>query len=189
MKKLIISACLALAINLNAQTNPPTVSGGIEQIASAIGSSTNWTLLHGAGRALKGNRNIAFGDLVYNMNDNVGLVMGLDTLWAPNQSQQRQQNSVKGGITLKAAIHPFTFLGSTFLTNVIAQPFAAELFAQPTGGSADSVATITTVGINFDVVSFKNFELVAGAQYETRTGSGFWNGNYGLIHLGIGRRF
>ena len=163
-----------------------SVSDDISKLVGDIASSTNWTVIGGAGRATKGNRDLAFGAIAYNFNQNVGVVAGMDTLWAPGK---HQNNVVKGGITLSAPIHPFAFLGSTFATNIIGTPFVAGLVAAPSGGSSDSVATIGSVGVNFDIVKFKNFELVAGAQYETRSGSGFWNGNYGLVHLGISRRF
>lgn len=166
-----------------------TVSDDITKLAGDVSSSTNWTIVGGAGRSTTGNRYIAFGAVAYNFNQNIGIVAGEDTLWSPNQSQAQQINVVKGGVTIQAPIHPFAFLGSTFATNIVGSPFIAALVASPSGGSSDAIATIATVGINFDIVSFKNFELVAGAQYETRSGSGFWNGNYGLVHLGISRRF
>lgn len=185
----LILTLMALA-RAGAQTNnPPSFSGGLQEMARAISSSTNWTILGGAGRALKGDKDIAFGAVAYNFNENVGIVAGADTLWAPHQNIQQQDNVVKGGVTLSAPIHPFAFIGSSFATNIVGTPFAAALVASPSGGSSDSIATIAAGGINFDLVSFKNFELVAGAEYETRTGSGIWNGNYGLVHVGISRRF
>ena len=182
---------IALAINCRAQStnSAPSFTAGLDEMANAVSSSTNWTILGGAGRATKGDRDLAFGAVAYNFNQNVGIVVGEDVLWAPHQSQAEQVNVVKGGVTLSAPIHPFAFIGSTFATNVVGTPFVAALVAQPSGGSKDPIATITTAGIDFDIVSFKNFELVAGAQYETRTGSGFWDGNYAIIHLGISRRF
>jgi hypothetical protein len=182
---------LVAARNAGAQTVQPAPSftAGLQEMADAVSSSTNWTVITGVGRATKGNRDIAFGAIAYNFNQNVGLVAGVDTLWAPNQDIERQQNVVKGGVTLSAPIHPFAFIGSSFATNIVGTPFAAALVASPSGGSSDSIATIATVGCNFDLVSFKNFELVVGGQYETRSGSGFWNGNYIIVHLGISRRF
>lgn len=173
-----------------AETNAlinPTISGGIQEIADAIGNSTNWTIVAGAGRGLQGNKNLAFADAVYSLNDNVGLVAGADYLWAKGQDDSA--NTVKGGITLKAQVHPFKFLGSTFLTNVVCQPFVVEAIATPYGNDNDSVATISTVGVNFDLAKVKNFTFVAGVQYEDRTGAGKYSGQYALIHLGFGRRF
>jgi hypothetical protein len=185
------SALLIIAAkSASAQTNaPPTFTGGLQEMASAVSSSTNWTIVGGAGRGLTGNKNLAFGAVAYNFNENVGLLVGMDTLWTPSGAQPQQNNVVKGGITLSAPIHPFAFIGSSFLTNVVGTPFALALATQPSGGSSDSIGTVAGGGINFDIVSFKNFELVAGAEYESRSGAGYWNGNYALIHFGIGRRF
>ena len=187
--------CL-FAVGARAQTNQvpnllpdPSFSAGLQEMASAVANSTNWTILGGIGRATTGNRDIAFGAVAYNFNENVGILAGVDTLWAPHQSQQQQVNVLKGGITLSAPIHIFAFVGSTFLTNVIASPFGMALVATPSGGSKNSIATIAGGGFNFDLVGFKNFELVAGVDYESRTGSGFWDGTYAMAHLGIGRRF
>ena len=180
---------LVAARNAGAQTNAPSFTAGLDEMASAVSSATNWTILGGAGRATTGNRDIAFGAVAYNFNQNVGIVAGVDTLWAPHQNVEQQVNVVKGGVILSAPIHPFAFIGSTFATNIVGTPFVSALVASPSGGSSDSVATIGTAGINFDLVSFKNFELVAGGQYETRSGSGFWDGNYVIFHFGVIRRF
>lgn len=184
--KLKIALLAALLCFAGYSSQAQSVSDDFSKLAGDIAGSTNWTVIWGAGRATKGNRDLAFGAVAYNFNQNVGVVAGMDTLWAPDK---HQNNVVKGGITLSAPIHPFAFLGSTFATNIVGTPFVAALVAAPSGGSSDAVATIGSVGVNFDIVRFKNFELVAGAQYETRSGSGFWNGNYGLLHLGISRRF
>lgn len=189
-KILITLAALVLGAGYSqAQTNNPTFTDGLQIMAQSVASATNWTVLGGVGQSLKGQNRIGFGAVAYNFNQNVGIVAGVDTLWQMHGNAAQQQNVLKGGVTLSAPIHPLAFIGSTFLTNVVATPFAAELMASPTGGSSDSVATITAAGLNFDIVSIKNFELVAGAEYETRTGSGVYNGNYGLIHLGLSRRF
>ena len=184
---------LLAVVAARAQTNTavPTISGGVQEIADAIGSSTNWTIVGGAGRATHGNRDIAFGALAYSFNQNVGLLLGGDYLWSPHQDQASSENVIRGGVTLQAPIHPFTFLGSGggFLTNLVAEPFVVAAVANPTGGSKDSIGTVGTVGLNFELLKIKNFELVAGGQYETRSGAGFYNGNYVLFHLGIGRRF
>jgi len=186
---LLLAALLCFAGITQAQTNPPpSFSGGIQQIADAIGLAP-WTAVFGAGRASTGNRNLAFGAVAYNFNQNVGAVIGVDRLWAPHQDVQQQDNALKGGLTLSAPIHPFAFLGSSFAfaTNVVGTPFVSALIATPTGGSSDSVATIATVGINFDLASWKGFTLGAGGQVETRSGSGYWNGTYYLADLNISK--
>jgi hypothetical protein len=185
--KLIIGLALVAGITTQAQTNAPSISGGIQEIGQAIAASTNWTVVSGYGRSTSGNRNLAFFDVAYNFNENVGIVAGYDYLWS--KGQQSQANIVKGGITLSATIHPFAFVGSTFLTNVVATPFAADLLATPSGNNNSGIGNIVTAGVNFDVLSFKNFELVSGLQYENRMGQGYWSGNYLMEHLGISRRF
>lgn len=191
----IVLLCVAVK-NANAQTNQitnllpsPSFSAGLQEMAGAVSSSTNWTILGGIGRSTTGNRDIAFGAVAYNFNENVGILAGMDTLWAPHQSQVQQVNVLKGGITLSAPIHPFAFIGSTFLTNIVGTPFGMALVASPSGGSSDSIATIAGGGVNFDIVGFKNFELVAGIDYENRTGSGYWDGAYAMFHFGVSRRF
>lgn len=174
-----------LTLSVNAQTNPPSFSGGLKEMAQAVSSSTNWTLIAGYGHSIKGKNNLAFADIAYNFNDNVGIVAGYDYLWTKGQSQA---NFVKGGVTLSATIHPFAFIGSTFLTNIVAIPFGADLLSTPKG-NGNAIGNILTTGVNFDFIGFKNFELVGGVQYEKRMGQGQWDGGYGLAHLGISRRF
>lgn len=188
IQKLILAAILCCGLStVKADTNSPSISGGIQEIGQAIAASTNWTVIGGYGRATAGNRNLAFADAAYNFNQNVGIVAGYDYLWS--KGQVSQANIVKGGITLSAPIHPFAFLGSTFLTNTIATPFVSDLLATPSGNNNSGIGNIVTGGVNFDIVSFKNFELVSGIQYENRMGQSYWDGNYILIHLGISRRF
>lgn len=186
LKSLIGLAILSLALSTHAQTNSPvpSFSVGLREMADAVSSSTNWTVVAGAGRSTTGSKNLAFGDVCYAFNDNVGAVIGYDYLWGHGASEF---NSVKGGLTLQATIHPLAFIGSTFATNIVGTPFVGALVATPKTG--DNIGLITTAGINFDVFRFKNFSLDAGAQYENRTGQGGWNGNYILLHVGLSRKF
>jgi hypothetical protein len=186
MKKTIAILTLAmLAVAGFAQSNPSaSFTGAVQQFSEAVTSATNWTAIAGYGRSTAGNKNVAFADVAYNFNQNVGIVIGYDYLWAKGQSQA---NVVKGGVTLSATVHPFAFLGSTFATNIVATPFVADLLATPKNNSG--IGNIITTGINFDVYSFKNFELGAGVQMERRYGQGYWNGNYWLGHIGVTRKF
>ena len=195
--KLIIGlAALLASVTVQGQTNeipnllPPvpasSIQGGLQEIGQAVASSTNWTVLSGYGRSLSDNRNLAFGAVAYNFNQNVGIVLGYDRLWA--NGQPSVVNAVKGGITLSAKIHPFAFLGSPFFSKLEATPFVADLLATPRG-NGNALGNIVTTGVNFDVYSFKNFELGVGAQYEKRMGQGFWDGNYGVIHVAITRKW
>ena len=166
---------------------PTSISDTFSTLMGQIASGTNLNAVVGAGRALKGNKNLYFADVAYGFNANVGLVAGVDRLTSPGFANEN--NIVKGGITLQAQIHPFTFIGSTWATNVVGNPYAAALVASPTGGSSDSIGTIIVTGISFDVYAVKNWELILGVAYETRSGAGYYDGGYGMVQGGLGRRF
>lgn len=167
-------------------TTPPASFGaGVSEIGKAITSSTNWAILGGYGHSVdSGDKNIVFADLAYNFNDYVGVVIGYDYLW---DGQGHELNSLKGGATLQVPLHPFTFIGSTFLTNIVCTTFVGDLIAQPQNGS--TVANIVTTGVNFNLYAIKNLELCAGVQYEKRTGDGRFDGNYALLHIALTRNF
>lgn len=186
IKTVIGLAMLSLALTTQAQStnSSPSFSAGLREIADAISSSKDWTVVAGAGRSTTGSKNLAFADVAYAFNDNVGAVVGYDYLWSRGNDQL---NAVKGGLTLQATIHPLAFIGSTFATNIVGTPFVSALVATPKSG--DNIGLITTAGINFDVYRFKNFSVDSGFQLENRTGQGEWNGNYLLIHLGLSRKF
>lgn len=183
MKTKLASIAIALfaAVSVQAQN----ISQDFSNLAKDIGSATNWTAIAGYGHSTAGNKNVVFADVAYNFNANVGVIVGYDYLFGNGNSQA---NIIKGGVSLSATIHPFAFIGSTSLTNIVAQPFVADLLATPKNSSV-GIGNIVTTGINFDIYKFKNFELDAGIQYENRTGQGFWNGSYILGHIGISRKF
>ena len=189
---LCVAACVLATVSSPSQiTNAPAASptsasfgDGLKIIGDAVSSSTNWTAITGYGHSTKGQNNVAFAALAYNFNANVGLVAGYDYLWS---GQSHTFNSVKGGVTLQLPMHPFAFLGSTVLTNIVATPFVADMVATPQSGS--TIGNLISTGINFDVYAWKNFEIVSGLQYEQRNGQGGWDGNYVLFHLGLSRRF
>ena len=179
-------AATLLAVSSQAQTNAPTIQGGLQEMAQAITSMTNWSVVGGGGRSLTGQKWLAFGAVAYDFNQNVGVVAGVDGLWAKGQ---QESDIAQGGITLKAPIHLFAFVGSTFLTNIVGSPFVSELMATPTGNTHSPIGEVTTGGINFNFVQFKNFDFGGGFQVENRQGQGYWNGNYGLAHLELTRLF
>lgn len=186
---LAIITVSALALAANAQTTnqvtnymPPL--NWVQLAGQEIATSTNWVVVGGYGHTVKGTgKNLIFGEVGYNFNNYAGLIGGYDYLWGSNK---HQFNSVYGGLTLQLPMHPFTALGSTFLTNVVATPF---VFDQVATSSSSTVANITGVGIDFSVTSFANLELHAGVSYEKRVGDKVWDGEYGLIHLAVTRNF
>jgi hypothetical protein len=182
--KLLIGIALVLAMVTSAQSTTPTFGQGLKDMATAVTSGTNWTLLSGYGHSTAGNNNLAFAALGYNFTDSVGAVLGYDYIWNNNGGEF---NALKGGVSLQTQIKPFAFVGSTFLTNIVCQPFVADLLATPRSGNA--IGNIITTGVNFDVYAVKNFELTVGGQYEKRMGQGDFDGNYILFHVGLSRRF
>ncbi|MDE2104820.1 MAG: hypothetical protein KGL39_46720 [Patescibacteria group bacterium] len=152
-------------------TNPapamPSFSSGVQEIYDAFGSSTNYGVVVGGMRATTGNRNIVFADLVYNVSQNVGIVIGYDYL----TGGPKQVNLVRGGVTLSAPIHILKQFG---FTNVVMTPFASGLVA--TGGG--SASTILAAGDKVDVYSFKGFDLGVGVIWEKRSNAGYYNGSY-----------
>ena len=161
----------------------PSFTDGLKTMEQAITSGTNWTFIGGYGHSLKGNNNLAFVDVAYDFNENVGVVVGYDALSGSGQSQF---NSLKGGVTLKTTIYPLAWTGVASLARIPGQPFVGDLVATSRDGS---VGNIVTTGINFNVYSFSRYVVDVGVQYELRAGEGVFNGNYGLIHAGISRSF
>jgi len=170
--------------NLMPPSNDPIVSG-IESAAQAALSSTNWTAAAVGGVDTTGKKYLVAGEFAYGFNQYVGLIAGVEGLYS--KGTKSQFSAVKGGLTLSYPLHPFAFLGSTPLTNIVASPFVSDQIATPSGGS--NLGNLLIYGLNFNVVEFANFELIGGVDYETRTGQGYWDGDYWLIHAGISRRF
>lgn len=160
------------------------VTSGLQEIGQSLANSTNWTVASGYGHSLAGGNNVAFAVAAYDFNQYVGLVAGEEYLWS---SGGHSLNSVKGGITLQLPMHPFTFIGTSFVTNIVATPFVADLIATPQNGNA--IGNITATGVNFDLYQFSKFEIVAGIEYANRSGQGNFDGHYLSFHLGLSRRF
>lgn len=187
----IIGAVLFMAaVTVQAQTNTlPSLPQGIQLLMQGITSGTNWAADVGYGRSTKNmltskGKNIAFVQALYNFNQNVGVVAGYDWLWNKNGDNA---NSVRGGITLEQPMRLFSFVGSTFLTNVVSTPFVQDLIATPHAGNA--IGNVIVAGADFKFVTFANFSFDGGIEWENRQGQGYWDGNYLMGHLAIVRRF
>jgi hypothetical protein len=166
----------------------PTVSGGLQQLYDAALGSTNFALAVSGGVKLADTHvKIAAVDYLYNFNENAGLLIGFDYLWG-SQTNGSAANVVKGGLNLKADIQPFKNFG---LTNIVATPFVAELVATPVSGTQNNggAGLISVAGLDFRIVTWKSITLHGGGFYENRTGQGWANGNYALIHLAASRGF
>lgn len=183
------SASVPMPLSATDTNPPPTISAALQEMATAIADSTNWTLIFGYGRALTGNRSLGFSDLAYNFSDYVGVVLGGDYLWSPGN---HVFNTVKGGVTLQAPIHPFSFLGSgwgAWTTNVAATPYISDCLSQPQGSGNNMVGNIATVGAQVNLFMVKNFRFSISGMYESRSGQGYWNGKYPAGWVGLTKSF
>jgi hypothetical protein len=184
MKTLLAAiALIALTFSVQAQTATPSFTAGLTQMEQAITSGTNWSIAGGYGHSTTGNNSLAFGDVIYDINDSLGAVVGYDAL---SGSGTTLYNSIKGGMTLKTQIYPLAWTGVAALAKIPAQPFGGDLVATSKDGS---VGNIVTTGINFNIYSFSRYTIGAGVQYENRTGEGVFNGNYLCFHAAFSRSF
>ena len=160
------------SLEVLAQTNTtPTFQAGAQQIYDAVTTSTNFGLALGGGRSTTGNRNLAYGDFVYNVSQAVGLVIGYDYLWTSTKGVPAQANLVKGGLTIQAPLQPFKNVG---WTNVVVTPYAFALVATGNG----SMSQILGGGINYKLTEWKGFKFNVGLLYEQRTDAGYWDAKY-----------
>jgi len=169
-------------------TNPapamPSFSSGLQEIYDSVTVSTNYAVALGGGRATTGNRNLAFADYVYNVSENVGLVLGYDYLWtAKAAGVPSQANLVKGGITLSAKIYPLKNFG---LTNTAVTPFANVLLATGNGSASE----IITAGGKLNIATFGGgWNLSAVGFWETRKDAGYWTASYVCGALAVSKGF
>ena len=189
MKKLIVVAALfvggLVASAQTTNTNPPaSFSNGLQMIYDSVAVSTNYAFAFGAGRATTGNRNLGYADYIYNVSQNVGLVIGYDYLWtAKSKGIPSQANLVKGGITLSAKIYPLKNFG---LTNTAVTPFANVLLATGNGSASE----IITAGAKLIVATFGGgWNLSAIGFYETRKDAGYWTASYVCGGLALSKGF
>lgn len=150
----------------------PTLSGGLQQVYDAVAGSTNFGFAAGYARGTTGNRNVAFADVPYNFNSNVGLLIGYEYLWTAKAAGiPSQANLVKGGLNLQADLKPLKQFG---FTNFTVTPFGFALVASGNG----TVSEIIGGGAKTTVLTWKGLNVNLGVLYENRTGAGFWNGRY-----------
>lgn len=179
IKTTILAALLALGfqaataqtVSTNASggttttTNPlkdATLSDGFQVIYDNLAGSTNFAVAFGGGRGIKGDKNLAFADYVYNVSDNVGLLLGYDAIRA-GSGNSTTYNFVKGGLQLKADIYPLKNIG---LPDFKVTPFAGILISSHDG----SVGEIVLAGASHRWALSQNWGFNVGGFYENRTG-------------------
>jgi hypothetical protein len=191
-KSLIIAAALLAAVSLHAQTN---TSLSIPQDILNLGGDVldgPWGIATGYGHSITGTgNNVGFEILTYDLLTNVqntgfssGIVVGYDQLWS---THQHQFNSLSGGWQFSETGHPLSFIGSTFLTNVVTTEDVFQLVATPNGGS--DVGSITGTSVAVSVGEWSGFHGKILGLYESRNGQSVFNGNYLLGGLAITHGF
>ena len=192
IKIALFALIAAIAIPAAAQTNQFGTDLG--SLLGDVGISSNPTNYFDApfvGFSTKGGKTAAGDILGENINNNVGVVAGVDHLWGGGVIGSA--NIVSGGLTLKAPFHPLQFLGFTgWTSNLLATPYALALAGTPingTGSANGGLSSIARVGVAVDFAEWKGFKFSAAADYGNRTGSGNYNGNWVDFGLSVRKGF
>ncbi len=162
----------------------PTIGGGLQQIYDAALDSTNFAVVFGYGRSLKGNNNLLYAVYNYNLNSMAALTLGFDDI-AQNGTKFTTDNIcfVKGGLTLQTEIAPLKNWG---LPNFKVTPFGSLLMSEGNG----RVGQIVVAGANWRIGIAKGWYFNMGAEYENRSGDGLpTDGAYIAGHLAISKGF
>jgi hypothetical protein len=215
MKKLfLIGAVFVAAITSWAQSSTNTVmvqvpatvviTTNIPDLLGSIGSqgigttlsmlyndtigSSNFIVAPFAGRKLTGNASCAGVLAAYDINQNIGLVGGIDHLWSSGAASSTF--TLSGGLQIQAVIHPFNRLAflPLWLQNEPAHPFAMSLVGAPMSGqNSGNVMNLNRVGIYFDIPVTKTWQFDIGAAFGNRTGCGpAYDGNWVNLFIAFG---
>lgn len=197
MKKLLLTimatAALLAVDNAPAQTNtpPPSIPQDFLNMAQQVVDGP-WGVGGFVGRNFTGEgttiaAEILTYDLVTNVQDtgfSSGLIVGYSQLW---HAHAEQLNDVSGGWQFSETGHPLSFVGTTFVTNIIATVDLYQVVATPRG--TGNVGSITGTSVSVNLTEWENFHLNVVGLYESRSGQTGFNGNYGLLGLSITHAF
>ena len=140
---------------------PPSISGGLKQIASAALDSTNFAIAVGGGRCTKGDLNLLFADYLYNFvgsgSTKAGFLLGFDEIASGTHFTTKNVNFVKGGFNVSTDVK---YLGLTFT------PYGSILIDTANG----LVGQIVVVGANYRLGVWKWGTINITGFYENRTG-------------------
>ena len=169
----------------------PTLSHSLQELWDVTAGSTNSAVVFGGGRGLTGNKNFAFANYLYNLNQNAGLLLGYDYLFSNAKGMGSSANVLKGGFNLQASLYPLKRFG---YTNFMVTPFAALVIATPVSGNQNNggIGQIALTGIDWEspAIGFLwGTRAHLGGFYENRTGQGAWNGNYLGLHAAFSKGF
>jgi hypothetical protein len=192
---LAVALCCAGLFTVSAQTatnnftiTPPSFWGGITEILSSVGlvtDPTNYAAAAFYGHSLKGNQSAIGLVIIENVNNNLGVIAGVDTLFGGGKIGSA--NIVSGGLTLKEPTHPLAFIGTnTFLGKLVVTPYAIAMVGTPingTGSANGGLASIVRAGANVDIFKVGKFEFGVGADYGQRNGAGKYTGGWFDVEL------
>jgi hypothetical protein len=186
---ILILAGALMVPKLHAQTNSPTTIGGITEILSSAGlitDPTNYAIVPFVGIKADGKQFAAGLLAVENVNNNLGVVLGFDSLWGGGKIGSA--NIISGGVTLKQQTHPLSFISTnSFFQNLAVTPYAVALVGTPLNGTSNDggLAAIGRVGAQIDIYNFKGWEIGVGADYGNRVGAGNYSGNWfdGIVSI------
>ena len=185
MKKAILIGLAALLLaGITCQAQGTNLISDIGNVLGDVGLSSNPSNYAAAifvGRSLTKNQTTAGLVVIENVNNNVGIAAGIDHLWGGGSTDSA--NIVAGGLTLKAATHPLTFLSSdtnSWTHSLTLTPYAIALVGTPINGTGNNggLCAVNRAGANVDIYNFKGWELGAGMDYGNRVGAGNYSGNF-----------
>lgn len=192
LKQLLTIVLLATATAVSAQTNSDShLLGDLGNILNDVGLSTNptnYAIVPFGGVSVGGQTRLAAGLLaIENVNNNVGVVGGIDHLWFGGKTGNA--NLVSGGLTLKTSLYPFRdvaqYIGLSLGTNtwaygVKATPYVVALVGTPVNGTSNNggLCAINRAGVDVDIYTVKGWNFGVGADYGNRSGAGAYSGNY-----------
>ena len=179
----VVSTPAPVSPSLSASTGfSSTLLGGVLGKFGLVTDPTNYAFGTFIGKSASGNQTSAGVFVIENVNNYVGVMLGVDHLWGGGKIGSA--NIVSGGLTIKDAMWPlryFTSNTNTWAYNARVTPYAALLAGSAlgnTGSAGGGLAAIVRTGANVDLFTFKNFIVGLGGDYGTRAGSGNYNGNW-----------
>lgn len=182
-----LASCLPLRAQTDTNVPPPSTTGPSAGLLSDIWNgvsksgvlkSTNYSAdpyATYAPSAPKGHQYGAGLFVAYNVNDYVGLGIGVDYLG--------QFSLVSANVQLKYETHPFSGFGGP-LANVAVTPFGLVGAGHPLGGTSSSVTAISDVGGYVSFGHVWNGRFNVGAAYGRWDGAGVYSGTRYHFFLG-----
>ena len=158
-------------------TQPSSAS----QIANVLGQAlavTNWVLEAGGGTKLSGHGTyMAEGAVIYNFNENIGVLLGYKEMWDTGQNGLKTQNQasvLKGGATLSYPIP------MSFDTNIVVVPNMTVAVSTPTKGTSNlgGVGLDSGFGGSVNFQTWGRVKLHTFVEYINSAGQGTYSGNY-----------